>query len=91
MLRIHSIPIGMKLFEDVDEMMGIPGPRTPTKEFHFTMCQLVGQVRSAGFTLGIFHENMRMNSNCDGIVGLNTPDGSYLIGENMDGIWFENQ
>ena len=91
MLRIRSIPIGMKLFEDVDEMKGIPGLRTPTQEFHFTMCQLVGQVRSAGFTLGIVHENTRMNSNCGGIVGLNTPDESYLTGENMDGVWFENQ
>ena len=91
MLRIRSIPIGMKLFEDVDEMKSIPGLRTPTQEFHFTMCQLVGQVRSAGFTLGIVHENTRMNSNCGGIVGLNTPGASYLTGENMDGIWFENR
>ena len=91
MLRIRSIPIGMKLFEDVDEMKRIPGLRTPTQEFHFTMCQLVGQVRSAGFTLGIVHENTRMNSNCGGIVGLNTPGASYLTGENMDGIWFENR
>ena len=32
-----------------------------------------------------------MNSNCGGIVGLNTPDESYLTRENMDGVWFENQ
>ena len=25
MLRIRSIPVGMKLFEDVDEMKAIPG------------------------------------------------------------------
>ena len=62
LLRIRSIPIGMKLFENVDEMQAIPGLRTPTPEFNFTMCQLVGQVRTAGFTLGIVHENTRMNS-----------------------------
>ena len=91
LLRIRSIPIGMKLFENVDEMQAIPGLRTPTPEFNFTMCQLVGQVRTAGFTLGIVHENTRMNSNCGGIVGLNTPDETFLTGENMDGVWFENR
>ncbi len=38
MLRIRSIPIGMKLFENVDEMKTIPGLRTPTSDFRFTMC-----------------------------------------------------
>jgi len=90
-LRIRTIPIGMKLFEDADEMMAIPGVRTPTADFHFTMCQLVGQARTTGFTLGIQHENTRMNSNCGGIVGLNKPSDSYLTGENMDGVWFENR
>ena len=92
MLRIRSIPIGMKLFEDVDEMKRIPWPSdTDAGVFILPCAQLVGQVRSAGFTLGIVHENTRMNSNCGGIVGLNTPGASYLTGENMDGIWFENR
>ena len=90
-LRIRSIPLGMKLFENADDMLKIEGLRTPTAEFHFTMCQLVGQVRSAGFTLGIVHENTRMHSNCGGIVGLNKPSESYLSGENMNGVWFENR
>ena len=59
-LRIRTIPIGMKLFEDVEEMNQIKGLRSPTKDFHFTMCQMVGQSRTAGFTLGIVHENTRM-------------------------------
>ncbi|MDE0943406.1 MAG: DUF169 domain-containing protein [Alphaproteobacteria bacterium] len=90
LLRIRSIPIGMKLFEDADEMLAIPGLRTPTANFQFTMCQLVGQTRTAGFTLGIQHENVRPNSNCGGIVGLNKPSASFLTGENMNGVWFEN-
>ena len=73
MLRIRTIPIGMKLFKDADEMLRIPGVRRPTDGCHFTMCQMVGQCRTAGFTLGIRHENTRMNSNCGGIVGLNRP------------------
>ncbi len=91
MLRIKSIPLAMKLFKDSKKMMQVPGVRTPTKDCHFTMCQLVGQARSAGFTLGIVHENTRMNSNCGGIVGLNAPSENFLSGKNMDGVWFQNR
>ncbi len=34
LLRIRTLPIGMKLFEDAAEMMKLPGIRTPTREFH---------------------------------------------------------
>lgn len=91
LLRIRTLPIGMKLFKDADEMMQIPGIRTPTQSFHFTMCQLVTQSRTAGFTLGIKHDNVRPNSNCGGIVGLNKPGPDYLNGAQMDGVWFENR
>ncbi len=91
LLRIRSIPLGIKLFSKAEDMHTIAGLRTPTPKFHFTMCQLVGQVRSAGFTLGIIHENTRMYSNCGGIVGLNKPSDSYISGEKMDGVWFENR
>ena len=91
LLRIRTLPFGMKLFEDEIEMMAVKGIRTPTEGFHFTTCQMVGQVRTAGFTLGIRHENTRMYSNCGGIVGLNTPSDTYLTGEQMDGVWFENR
>ncbi len=91
LLRIRTLPIGMKLFGEEADMMAIKGIRVPTEGFHFTMCQMVGQVRTAGFTLGIRHENTRLNSNCGGIVGLNTPSDTYLSGEHMDGVWFENR
>ena len=91
LLRLRTLPFGMKLFEDEAEMLGIKGVRTPTEDFHFTMCQMVGQSRTAGFTLGIVHENTRMGSNCGGIVGLNAPGEIYLSGEAMEGVWFGNR
>lgn len=91
LLRIRTLPIGLKLFTDARRMMKIPGIRTPTEGFHFTMCQLVTQCRMAGFTLGIKHANVRPNSNCGGIVGLNKPSKDFLSGKNMDGVWFENR
>jgi len=91
LLRIRTLPVGLKLFEDAAEMARIPGLRQPTDGFRFTMCQLVTQARMAGFTLGIVHDNVRPNSNCGGIVGLNVPGESYLSGEQMAGVWFENR
>ena len=42
LLRIRTLPIGLKLFTDARRMMKIPGIRTPTEGFHFTMCEVVG-------------------------------------------------
>ena len=91
LLRIRTLPIGMKLFEDADEMLQIPGIRTPTASFKFTTCQLVTQSRMAGFTLGVVHDNVRPNSNCGGIIGLNVPGEDYLSGAQMDGVWFADK
>lgn len=91
LLRIRTLPIGMKLFEDADEMLQIPGIRTPNASFKFTTCQLVTQSRMAGFTLGVVHDNVRPNSNCGGIIGLNVPGEDYLSGEQMDGVWFADK
>jgi hypothetical protein len=35
LLRLRTFPIGMKLFENLDEMAAIPGLRRPTKGKHF--------------------------------------------------------
>jgi uncharacterized protein (DUF169 family) len=91
LLRLRTLPIGMKLFEDVAALDAIPGLRRPKPGAEFSTCQLVTQARLAGFTLGIVHDNLRRNSNCGGIVGLNAPAEDYLSGKRMTGVWFENQ
>ncbi len=91
LLRIRTIPIGMKLFEDVAEMEKIPGIRRPTEGFRFTTCQMVTQSRMAGFTLGITVDNPMPGGNCGGIIGLNVPGDDYLSGKQMDGVWFQNR
>ncbi len=90
-LRIRTLPIGLKLFEDEAEMMAVPGVRTPTAHFHINMCPLVGQLGPPRVTPGLKHQNTRMHSNCGGIVGLNKPADAYLTGEQMDGVWFQNR
>lgn len=91
LLRLRSLPIGMKLFEDPAALDAIPGLRRPKQGAEFSTCQLVTQARIAGLTLGIVHDNLRPNSNCGGIVGLNAPGEDFLSGKRMTGVWFENQ
>ncbi len=91
LLRLRTLPIGMKLFESLEEMEKIPGLRRPAKGKTFSTCQLVTQARIAGFTLGITHENVPAFSNCGGVIGLNEPSELYLSGRKMEGVWFQNR
>lgn len=87
-LRLRSDPIALKLLEDAAGMDAIGGLRRPEAGVHFSMCQLIGQVRWLGFTMGITHENVVANSNCGGVVGLNEPAPKYLDGSMFHGVWF---
>jgi uncharacterized protein (DUF169 family) len=91
LLKLRTLPIGMKQFQSVEEMMAIPSIRTPTKGKHFSTCQLVTQARVHGFTLGITVQNVRGNSNCSAVIGLDSPHEDFLNGKRMNGVWFDNQ
>jgi uncharacterized protein (DUF169 family) len=90
LLRLRTNPIGMKLFESLDEFNAVPGLRRPAEGKTFTTCQLVTQARIAGFTLGITTDNVTEFSNCSGVIGLSPPSDLYLSGRKMEGVWFEN-
>jgi len=91
MLRLRTLPIGMKLFEDAEAIAAIPGLRRPPPGKTYSTCQLVTQARIAGLTLGITTENVPEFSNCSGVIGLDAPSELYLSGRKMEGVWFENR
>jgi uncharacterized protein (DUF169 family) len=91
LLRIQTLAVGMKLFEDLDEMNAIPGLRTPSAGKRFGTCQLVTQSRIAGFTLGIVADNLLPRGNCGAVPGLNPVGPEYLSGEKMGGVWFKDR
>lgn len=91
LLRLRTLPFGMKLFESVEEMRAIPGIRTPMDGIPFTTCQLVTQVRTAGFTLGIVQDNLRPGASCGANIGLEEIPERLASGEQMNGVWFDNQ
>ncbi|MCC7271084.1 MAG: DUF169 domain-containing protein [Alphaproteobacteria bacterium] len=91
LLRLRTLPIGMRLFDDEAAFAAVPGLRRPRAGRRFTTCQLVTQARVAGLTIGIAHENVRPWSNCGGVIGLNAPGEDYLSGRKLAGVWFADQ
>ena len=91
LLKIRTLPIGMKQYESREEMEKVPGLRWPKEGVRHTTCQLVTQSRMAGFTLGVAAENVRSGGNCGGVMGLEQPSEGCLSGQHMDGVWFENR
>ncbi len=91
LLRLRTLPIGMKGFADLEAMANVPGLRRPPKGRTFSTCQLVTQARMAGFTLGITTENIPAFSSCSSVIGLDAPGEIYTSGRKMEGVWFENR
>ena len=86
LLRLRTTPIGMKLFETVEEMEAIPRIRRP-KAIH-TTDQIVAQAARLGWTVGITNADL-VGPQCGAVIGLHPQDDDWLSGQRMAGVWFE--
>jgi len=89
LLRLRSIPFGMKLFESVAEMEAIPKIRRPKESVH-TLDQIVAQAARLGWTVGITTEDL-VGDQCRSVVGLGGQDEKWFSGQHMTGVWFATQ
>ncbi len=88
LLKLRSIPFGMKMFETVAEMEAIPKVRRPT-DVH-TMDQIVAQASRLGRTVGITADDL-VGAQCRAVVGLGkAKDAAWKSGQHMKGVWFED-
>jgi uncharacterized protein (DUF169 family) len=88
LLKLRSIPFGMKLFEDRADMEAIPRIRRPTA-IH-TLDQAVGQAARLGWTIGITSDDL-VGAQCRAVVGLgNAKDAVWKSGEHMVGVWYKS-
>ena len=87
-LRLRTTPIGMKLFESIDEMTAIQRIRRP-KDVH-TTDQIVGQAARNGWTVGITAEDL-VGAQCSTVIGLHPRNEDWLSGDRMNGVWFGSQ
>jgi uncharacterized protein (DUF169 family) len=85
LLRLKAIPIGMKLFERVEDMQAVPKIRRPTG-IH-TTDQIVAQAARLGFTIGITNDDL-VGAQCGAVIGLHPQDSEWLSGKRMAGVWY---
>ena len=86
LLKLRSIPFGMKLFTLRADMEAIPRIRRPTS-IH-TLDQIVGQAARLGWTVGITAEDL-VGAQCRAVVGLgHAKDAAWHSGEHMEGVWY---
>ena len=84
-LRIRTMPIGMKLFEAIEEMEAIERRRRPNA-IH-TTDQIVGMAARNGWTVGITAEEL-VGAQCKTVIGLSPRDEEWLSGDRMSGVWY---
>ena len=83
LLRLRSIPFGMKLFESAAEMEAIPKIRRPKGSVH-TLDQIVAQAARLGWTVGITTADL-VGDQCRSVVGLGGQDEKWFSGQHMAG------
>ena len=88
LLKLRSIPFGMKMFETAAEMEAVPKIRRP--DAIYTLDQIVGQAARLGRTVGITSDDL-VGSQCRAVVGLGkAKDPEWKSGRHMKGVWFED-
>lgn len=88
LLKLRTIPIGMKRFKDRKEMEAIPKIRRPKERM--MLDQVVGQARLAGWTVGVTFEDLT-GAQCGAPVGLHPRDDAFLGGAHMVGVWYATE
>jgi uncharacterized protein (DUF169 family) len=86
LLRLRSIPFGIKLFERREDMEAIQRIRRPRGSVH-TMDQIVAQAARLGWTVGITSEDL-VGDQCRSVVGLGAQDEKWYSGQHMVGVWY---
>ncbi len=86
LLRLRTIPFGMKLFESVEALQAVPKIRRPQGTVH-TMDQIVAQAARLGWTVGVTTQDL-VGDQCRSVVGIGGQDDKWRSGQHMKGVWF---
>ncbi len=84
-LKLRSIPVAMKLFEQVEAMEQVPKIRRP-QAIH-TLDQVVAQTARLGWTVGVTAADL-VGEQCRAVVGLGRQDAEWRSGRPMAGVWY---
>lgn len=84
LLRLKTTVIGMKLFEDPQQLAAIPKLRRPGAVH--TTDQIVSMASRLGWTVGITAEDL-VGSQCRAVIGLAPQDEEWRSGKPFVGVW----
>ena len=87
-LRIRTTPIGMKLFETVEQMEAVAKIRRPT-DIH-TADQIVSMAARLNWTVGITGDDL-VGTQCQAVLGLGAQDDEWYSGRHMAGVWYKTE
>jgi uncharacterized protein (DUF169 family) len=86
LLKLRSMPFGMKLIERREEMEAIPRIRRP-QAVH-TLDQIVAHAARLGWTVGVTAEDL-VGAQCRAVVGLGlAKDAAWRSGTHMVAVWY---
>jgi uncharacterized protein (DUF169 family) len=89
LLKLRSVPFGMKMFERREDMEAVPRIRRP-QNVH-TLDQVVGQASRLGWTVGVTSEDL-VGAQCRAVVGLGAAKtDDWRSGRHMTGVWFSTE
>ncbi len=87
-LRLRATPVGMKMFERVEEMEAIERVRRPASKY--ALDQIVAQARWLNWTVGITMDDL-VGKQCGAPVGLSPQDRKWRNSTAMSGVWFATE
>lgn len=85
LLRLRTVPVGIKRYATVDEMSAVPRLRRP--EAVHTFDQIVAMAARLGWTVGATASDFVMEQ-CAAVIGLRPRDEEWLAGAPLAGVWF---
>jgi uncharacterized protein (DUF169 family) len=89
LLRLKTTPIGIQMFERVEDMEAVPKIRRPNGAIH-TTDQIIGQAARLGFTVGITAADL-VGPQCAAVIGLAPQNAEWQAGKPFAGVWFATE
>ena len=87
LLRLRTMPLGIKFLEKAEQLDSIKKLRRYGHTS--TFCQVLGQSRTAGWTIGVVASDLLQN--CASVFGLIQTPEEYTSGRRTTGVWFHYQ
>jgi len=86
-LKLRTFPLGLQFFERAEDLDKIEKIRRPANRR--TFCQILGNARLYGWTIGITKKDLGVNTVCPAMLGLYERPVFIRNGRYKQPVWFE--